>query len=493
MTPKDMMVVDANAEAMGISRSSLMENAGCSLAQKILEIVEPCRVTIFGGVGGNGGDGFVAARHLLNYGFEVEVLLLGHSCQIKSQETLTNWEILQNIDHNLSDLQITVVNDSSQITQTGSDVVVDALLGTGAHGEIKEPFSTAIDIINQSEAVKVAVDIPSGLDPHTGVVSHKAVKADHTITFHRKKTGLEKANVDYVGTVHVCDIGIPRDVEVYAGPGDLLRLRKRDQKSHKGQNGRVLIIGGSKDYSGAPALAALAVLGSGADLSIVTCPKVVSSAIRSYSQDLIVKSLPSDVILPSDVDTIIKFSKNVDSVVLGCGIGTEEGTKLAVNQILENIEKPVLLDADALKLVDLDIINQKLELVLTPHSSEFKAVFGTEVPENLDDKISLIRNLTLKSSFTILLKGKIDLIGYNGLFKLNKTGNPGMTVGGTGDCLAGLVGGLMAQGHSGFEAALLGAYINGRAGDLTKEKYGYNFTASDILRFLPQAFLSDTD
>jgi NAD(P)H-hydrate epimerase len=315
------------------------------------------------------------------------------------------------------------------------------------------------------------------------------VKADHTITFHRKKTGLEKGSVDYLGTVHVCDIGIPRDAEVYTGPGDLLRLQKRDQKSHKGQNGRVLIIGGSKDYSGAPALAALAALGSGADLSIVACPKVISSAIRSYSPDIIVKSLPSDVILPSDVDTIIKFSEKVDSVVLGCGIGTEEGTKLAVNQIIANIAKPVLLDADALKLVDLDVINEKLELVLTPHSSEFKALFGKDVPENLDDRISLIRNLTLKSSFTVLLKGRTDLIGYNGLFKLNKTGNPGMTVGGTGDCLAGLVGGLIAQGHSGFEAALLGAYINGRAGNFAKEKYGYNFTASDILRFLPKAFL----
>jgi NAD(P)H-hydrate epimerase len=482
-----MMVVDANAEAMGISRSSLMENAGGSLARKIVEIVDPCRVTIFAGVGGNGGDGFVAARHLLNYGFGVEVLLLAHPCQIKSQETLTNWELLEKIDRNLSDLQITVVNDSSQVTQTGSDVVVDALFGTGVHGKIREPFSTAIDVINQSKAIKVAVDVPSGLDPLTGLVGHKAVKAHHTITFHRKKTGLEKARSDYVGTIHVCDIGIPLDAELYAGPGDLLRLRKRDQKSHKGQNGRVLIIGGSKDYSGAPALAALAALGSGADLSIVICPKVVSTAIRSYSPDIIVESLPSDVILPSDVDTILKFSEKVDSVVLGCGVGTEEGTKLAVNQIIENIEKPVLMDADALKLVDKDLLYEKdSEIVVTPHAAEFKALFGKDVTGNLEDKIGLIRNLTLNSTFTILLKGRIDLIGFNGLLKLNNTGNPGMTVGGTGDCLAGLVGGLMAQGHSGFEAALLGAYINGRAGDLAREKFGYSFTATQVLNFLPQ-------
>jgi len=486
MTPKDMMVVDANAEAMGISRSSLMENAGCSLAQKIVEIIEPGRVTIFAGVGGNGGDGFVAARHLLNYGFEVEVLLLGHPCQFRSRETRNNWQVLERIDSILSDLRIKTVNDSSQINETESDVVVDALLGTGVHGKIREPISTAIDALNQSRGVKVAVDIPSGLDPLTGVVSHKAVQADHTITFHRKKIGLEKAMTDYVGTIHVCDIGIPRDAELYTGPGDLLRLQGRDQKSHKGQNGRVLVIGGSKDYSGAPALAALAALGAGVDISIIVCPKIVSSNIRSFSPDIIVKSLPSDAILPSDVDNILKSTENVDSVIMGCGIGTEEGTKVAVNQILENIEKPVLLDADALKLVDLDIISTELELVLTPHSAEFKKVFDKGVPKDLDDKIGLIRNLTLKNSFTILLKGEIDVIGQNGLFKLNKTGNPGMTVGGTGDCLAGLVGGLMAQGYSGFESAFIGAYINGKAGNHAQDKFGYNFTATQLLGFIPQ-------
>ncbi len=486
MTPKDMMVVDANAEAMGISRSSLMENAGCSLAQKIVDLVEPGRVTIFAGVGGNGGDGFVAARHLLNYGFTVEVLLLGHPCQFKSTETRNNWQVLERIDSRLSDLELTVVTDASQIKETGSDILIDALLGTGARGKIREPFATAIDVLNQSKGIKVTVDIPSGLDPLTGVVLHKAVKADHTITFHRKKIGLEKASADYVGTLHVCDIGIPRDAEVYAGPGDLLRLHKRDQNSHKGQNGRVMVIGGSKDYSGAPALAALAALGAGADISIVTCPKIVASNIRSFSPDLMVKSLPYDVILPSDVDNILKLAENVDSVVMGCGIGTEDGTKVAVNQIIEHIKKPVLLDADALKLVDRGLITDKLELVLTPHSSEFKSVFSKEVPKKLEDKIGLIRNITLKNSFTVLLKGNTDVIGQNGLFRLNKTGNPGMTVGGTGDCLAGLVGGLMAQGHSGFQASLLGAYINGTAGDMALDNFGHNFTATQLIGFLPQ-------
>lgn len=486
MTPKDMMVVDANAEAMGIPRLSLMENAGSGLAQKIAELVEPGAVTIFAGIGGNGGDGFVAARHLLNQGFEVEVLILGHPCQIKSKETLINWKVLEKIDNNRNDLQVNVVKDSTQITPPHSKVVVDALLGTGVRGKVREPFSTAIDVINQSKSIKVAVDIPSGLDPLTGEVSDKTVKADHTVTFHRKKAGLKKASEDYVGTIHVCDIGIPRDAEVFTGPGDLLRLQKRDNKSHKGQNGRVLVIGGSKDYSGAPAIAALAALGSGTDIAIVTCPNVVASDIRSYSPDLIVKSLPNDLILPNDVDNILKISEAADSVIIGCGMGVEEGTRLALNQLMERIEKPVLLDADALKLVDRGVINEELETVVTPHAFEFKAFFGKDVPENLEDKMELIRNLTLNCPSTIILKGKTDIIGSNGAVRLNNTGNPGMTVGGTGDCLAGVVGGLMSQGHTGLEAGFLGAYINGRAGDLAKEKFGYNFTATKLLDFIPE-------
>lgn len=491
MTPKDMMVVDANAEAMGISRSSLMENAGCSLAQKIMEITEPSGVTIFAGIGGNGGDGFVAARHLLNSGFKVDVLLIGHPCQIKSVEARNNWQVLEKIDSLLSALRLRVVTDSSQIEDPGSDVVVDALLGTGTRGRIKEPFSTAIDVINRSKGIKVAVDIPSGINPLTGTVSHKAVQADYTITFHRKKTGIEKASSKYVGYVQVCDIGIPLDAEVCTGPGDLIRLQERDINSHKGQNGRVLVIGGGQDYSGAPALAALAALGSGVDISVVVCPKIVASEIRSFSPDLIVKSLPSHAILPSDVDKILKLAANMDSVIMGCGIGTEEGTRVAVNQIVKNIRKPILLDADALKLVDLDQAGKGLELVLTPHSSEFKTVFAKSVPENLEDKIDLIKSITLKKSFTVVLKGNTDVISFNGLFKLNKTGNPGMTVGGTGDCLAGLVGGLMAQGHPGFESAFLGAYINGRAGDQAIIEYGNNFTATQLLDFIPQAMRLD--
>ena len=489
MTPKDMMVIDANAEALGIPRTSLMENAGKCLARKIARDRRSCKVAIFAGNGGNGGDGFVAARYLLNQGFEVELFLLTHPSLIKSEEARLNWEVLQQISKGFGQLRLEILLDSSYLRNSDAEIVVDALLGTGVRGILREPISTAVDIINQSNGFKIAVDIPTGVDPDSGMVKDKAVRADVTITFHRVKEGLNIASVEYVGSIEVCDIGIPNEIEIFTGPGDLLRLKKRDDESHKGQNGRVMVIGGSQDYSGAPALAAISSLRSGADLALVVCPRVVSSVIKSYSPDLIVKSLGDDLLTPRDTGKILEIAKNVDSVILGCGIGLEDETAVALSVLLEEIQKPMIIDADALKIIEVEHLSQRdYETVLTPHKTEFKALFGKEVLGNLEDMAEVVLDASQNCGCTILLKSSVDIIAKGDKLRLNSTGNPGMTVGGTGDCLAGLVGGLMAQGHHGFEAAFLGAYINGKAGDLAAEEYGYNFTATDILSFIPRVF-----
>jgi ADP-dependent NAD(P)H-hydrate dehydratase / NAD(P)H-hydrate epimerase len=489
MTPKDMMVADANSEAMGIPRTSLMENAGSCLARRIINNRKPCKVAIFAGNGGNGGDGFVAARYLINHGFEVEVFLLSDPSLIKSSETRMNWEVLERMSTGTNPLSLKIIKDASYLHKTDSEVVVDALLGTGVRGNLREPVSTAVDIINQSEGFKVAVDVPTGVDPGSGMVGDKAVRADVTVTFHKVKVGLNIASVEYVGSIDVCDIGIPREAELFTGPGDLLRLPNRDKKSHKGQNGKVLVIGGSKEYSGAPALAALSSLGAGADISVVACPSKLSSVIRSYSPDLIVHSLSDDFMNPKDTEEIVKFSENFDSVVLGCGIGREKETSLAVNDLVVEIEKPMVIDADALKMVGPGVIPRRIhETVITPHAGEFREFSGITAPQNLQDKIKAVKDVSRESEATVILKGSVDVIAGNDKLKLNSTGNPGMSVGGTGDCLAGLTGALIAQGLDAFEAAFLGAYINGLAGDLAFEEYGYNFRATDVLKFIPKAF-----
>lgn len=489
MTPKDMMVLDANAKALGIPKQSLMENAGRCLAYKIIHLFKPCNVAILAGTGGNGGDGFVSARYLINKGFEVHVYLLGHPSRIKSAESLRNWEVLQSIKKLHSPLKITVVGDSSELPVIQADIIIDALLGTGTDGKLREPISSAVDIINKSKGIKVAVDIPSGLDPLTGKVFDKSVQADFTVTFHQEKSGFKDAKLEYLGEIHICDIGIPVEAEFSTGPGDLLRLKKRFKISHKGQNGRVLVVGGSKDYSGAPAIAALSSLKSGSDIAVVACPSIVSTVIMSYSPDLIVKSLTDDLITPKDLDKILELSTNADSLVIGCGIGREDETADALNNIIEKVDKPVVIDADALKIIDPELIKKSdVESVLTPHSAEFNALFSVKIPELLKQRIETVVKVSKSYDATVVLKGATDIIAFNDEIKLNATGNPGMTVGGTGDCLAGLIGGLIAQGHHAFEAAFLGAYVNGRAGDLAAEDYGYNFTTSDMLNYIPKAF-----
>ncbi|HTX61043.1 MAG TPA: NAD(P)H-hydrate dehydratase [Methanobacterium sp.] len=489
MTPKDMMVLDANAEALGIPRHSLMESAGKCLAYKIIHLTGPCKVSIFAGVGGNGGDGFVAARYLVNKGFEVEINFLGNAYQIKSPESRINWEVIKKIEKYSELLKIINIGDSSKLRPSTADFVVDALLGTGTQGKLREPISSAVDIINRSKGIKIAVDTPSGLDPLTGKVFDKAIHADYTVTFHEEKSGFKDAKKEYVGEVHVCDIGIPRETELFTGPGDLLRLKDREKTSHKGQNGKVLVVGGSKDYSGAPALAALSALRSGVDLSVVACPSSVSSVIRSYSPDIIVRSLTGVDIGADDVDKILDLSKDVDAIIMGCGAGKRHETAETLNKVIESIDKPLVIDADTLKTLDLELLKKlDVEVVLTPHFNEFTSLFKNELQESLKNKIEAVKEAAVKSNATVILKGSVDIIAQNEKLKLNSTGNPGMTVGGTGDCLAGLIGGLIAQGHSAYEAAFLGAYINGKAGDLAAFQYGYHFKATDMLKYIPQAF-----
>ncbi len=484
-----MMVIDANAEAMGIPKSSLMENAGKCIAAKLFEISKPCKVSIFAGTGGNGGDGFVTARHLLNKGFNVEIYLLGHPLQIKSHESQKNWYVLQKMSNETNSIIINQIEDASQLKSIDSDIIVDAILGTGTKGRLREPISSAVDIINNSSGIVIAVDIPTGLDPQTGTVDDKAIEADFTVTFHKEKSGIKKADTKYVGRASVCDIGIPIEAELFTGPGDLLRLNNREINSHKGQNGSVLIVGGNRNYSGAPALAALSSLRSGVDLSVVACPNSVASPIRSYSPDLIVNGLSDNYITFDDTSRILELSEDSDVMVLGCGMGREEETGLALTEMIEKIQMPIVLDADALKILDLDLVTKyNGEVILTPHKAEFKTFFGIDVPEKIEQKIDVVSEASKECKSTILLKGVIDIISNGISVKLNSTGNPGMTVGGTGDILAGLVGGLLAQGHKAYEAAYLGSFINGAAGDIALKDYGYNFLASDILKYIPRVF-----
>src|SRR5690606_6178075 len=301
------------------------------------------------------------------------------------------------------------------------------------------------------------------------------------------KTGLmsEKAK-EYTGIIRVAEIGISADAEQYVGPGDLMTLRRRESSGHKGDSGRILVIGGGP-YSGAPALAALAALKAGADLVTAAVPANVAEIVASYSPNLIVRKLSSNILCPEDVSILLDLINSHNVVVMGMGLGRAPETLETVRKILPFCRKAVL-DADALAALS-DTVFESLagncDLIVTPHAGEFALLRDMKTTENQDSLIKADREFSEKKGVVTLLKGKIDIISDGKQTLLNRTGNTGMTVGGTGDVLAGLTGSLFSRNPA-FLAAACAAYINGAAGDLAFEKAGNGLLATDILEKIPE-------
>ena len=477
ITSAQMAAIDANCEYLGIRRLQLMENAGAAVANAVKKRAESGNVVIIAGRGNNGGDTFVAARHLK--GYDTTVILLGRKEEIKTPEALHNWNALERTSITLSQVTDAAQLDPNVIKKAG--VIIDGIFGTGIRGKIREPESTAIDLVNSSDAFVIAVDVPSGFDPDGGKFE-KAVKADLTLTFHKMKTGMMKKRADeYTGEIQVIDIGVPLEAEFFVGPGDIQPFLIRPASSHKGDAGRVLVIGGGA-YSGAPALAALAALRAGADIVTVAAPKSVSDIIASFSPNLIVRSLSGNRLILKDVPLILELIKKHDVIVMGMGLGTEGATLEAVKKIIPMCVKAVI-DADAL-IPDVLQAGHK-DIIVTPHAGEMKRLSGADVPENEKKKLAFVRNFAKDNKLTVLLKGKMDIISDGMEFRANRTGNAGMTVGGTGDVLAGLTGALFAK-HDAFSAACAAAFINGAAGDLAFEEFGYGLLATDVIDRIPE-------
>lgn len=486
-----MKALDRNCEYLGLLPIQLMENAGAVIAQSIREKLESGKVLFVAGRGNNGGDAFVAARHLAgSSGYAVKVILLGKAQDIRTREACHNFSLLK-----FSSVQTLEIRDSSQLTTAASDwfseadMIIDAVFGTGVKEDIKEPESIAIDLINRAGTEGknvISVDIPSGLDPD-GADFKKAVYAELTVTFHRMKTGLisERAK-EYTGTIKVAEIGICADAEKYVGPGDLTMLYRRKSEGHKGDSGKILVIGGGP-YSGAPAFAALAALRAGADIVTVAVPAPIAEIVASYSPNLIVRKLSSDVLCPEDLPILSDLLNSHDVVVIGMGLGRATETFEAVRKILPFCRKAVI-DADALSAIS-DSIFETLagncELIVTPHAREFARLRNTKTPESQEARIKAAREFSEEKGVVTLLKGKIDIISDGKQTLLNRTGNAGMTVGGTGDALAGLTGALFSRNPA-FLAAACAAYINGAAGDLAFEKAGNGLLATDLIEKIPE-------
>ncbi|MDI9611132.1 MAG: NAD(P)H-hydrate dehydratase [Archaeoglobales archaeon] len=452
---KDMRILDLNCEYFGLSRLQLMENAGKAVAEEIMKRFKSGKVAIFAGSGNNGGDGFVTARHLK--GFEVEIYLAGEP---KTEIAMKNFEILQKANYKIQ-----------KISECDAEIVVDALLGTGIAGKPRGEYAKAIELINSMEAFKVAVDVPSGLNADTGEYE-LAVKADLTVTFHKMKPGILKAK-EICGEVVVKDIGIPEQFEKLCGAGDLVATYKRFEEGHKGMHGRVAVIGGG-DYTGAVAFASLSAYHAGADIVITAVPESIKGVVASFSPNLIVRGLKGDKITPKNLKEAEEIVKRSDVAVIGMGVGENPEFKEFVEELLKSCKKAVL-DAEGIT----GNIPEGVECILTPHRGELKKNFNAEPKD--------VQKVAKEIGAVFLLKGKEDVITDGYRTKVNRTGNAGMTVGGTGDVLAGICGALLCLDDA-FHSACAGAFINGFAGDLCLEKFGYNYTSMHLIEMLPEAF-----
>ena len=263
-------------------------------------------------------------------------------------------------------------------------------------------------------------------------------------------------------------------------------IRPRRIDSHKGENGKVMVIGGSWLYHGAPFLSAMASLRCGVDLAYIAAPEKIATAIRALSPNIIVLPL-SDLKLTRGVaKRVLKILPEIDSMVIGPGLasGGEAGIELVVKEALA-LGRGIVLDATALYSSILEKVSGG-RVVLTPHAGEFKRVFGKDVPSKLDERVKLVKEEAEKNRVTILLKGRFDVISNGVEVMVNKTGTPAMTVGGTGDVLSGIVAALLAWGNDPFEAAASAAWINGKAGELATSRFGLHILATDIIDFLPE-------
>lgn len=444
ITPARMRVVDTNAIALGVTELQLMESAGRALADHALSF-NPDRVLVLCGKGNNGGDGMVAARYLQR-GIDTDVCYLDLGRRSRACEH--QLAALRHAAVSLHPFQCREDLETLQPVFEKADVILDALLGIGLKGSPGEPLATGIAMANASRATIIAADVPS-----------PGMRADRICSFHRAKT--EGATV--------VDIGIPVEAECTVGPGELTLLPVRGKKAHKGVGGEVLVIGGGP-YQGAPYLAGLGALRAGADIVRIASP------VFEPVPDLIYERLEGKLIGTEHTGRLITLARNADVVVCGNGLGKESHG--VVEAVAPHCKKAVF-DADALRL---PLPSARGETIYTPHAGEFARITGTYLPEDTLNRARVARKAGIIG--TVILKGHTDVITDGTRVRFNRTGDPAMTVGGTGDVLAGIAGALLCQLPA-FEAACIAAYVNGRAGQAAAAGRGGGMLASDLIDKIP--------
>ena len=537
-TAEQMRQIDSLAiRDFGLPGAVLMENAGRHVERVVAalarEIGAGARILVIAGKGNNGGDGFVVARHLRDQGHDVRVCLLPKGSDLLGDAAL-NYGIAKQTGVPIHE-EATAGDIAASLVDT--DLVVDAILGTGVRGEVQGPARAAIEALADFAGLVVAVDIPSGIDADTGAICGVAVRADITVTFGLAKVGLCLApGADYTGQLEVVDIGLPGallDADTLStfltGPAAAATmLPRRWTAMHKGDAGRVFVIAGSVGMTGAAAMCSEAVLRSGAGLVTLGVPASINDILEVKVTEVMTLPLPEApgrTLAVEALEPALKFAADCGVVALGPGLSTARQTQAFVREFITQCTKPLVLDADGLNACAGApglIAGRSAPTVVTPHPGELARLFehaavggasrgaggemrgglsrGAGVPPAIfwagstsaiqANRLAIAREAAQLLNSIVVLKGARTIIASPaGAAWINPTGNEGMAKGGSGDVLTGIIAGLLAGGAEPLDAAVAGAYYHGLAGDFAAEELGTRgMIAGDVLRWLPKAF-----
>lgn len=499
-----MQAIDRRAiEYLGIAGAVLMENAGAGIVRRLTEILPDLaskKAFVFCGKGNNGGDGFVIARHLIQLGMDVTVLLIGGCDELKGSAK-SNAFTAKKLGIPVHEINTENINSFDRKLRH-CDLIIDALFGTGLSKPATDFMATVINKINQHKKFTVSVDINSGVDADSGLLIGPHVFSDLTFALASiKRSHLLHPAAGIMKKVELLDIGIPhksyseQNIQVHLTEERDIKsiFQSRPLDSHKGNYGHVLVLAGSIGKSGAAGLAALAALRSGCGLCTLALPETCQKAFELHPMEVMTIPLPeteSGTLSLKAKEPILKLLKGKSAIALGPGLSTDPETVRLIGELLPSIAGPLVLDADAINAFEdhidwLESLNPNV--ILTPHPKEMSRLSGLTIHEIQNNRINVTSEFAQKHSLILLLKGAPSLIGMpDGKVYINSTGNPGMATGGSGDVLTGIIAGLAAQNISLPNAAIAGAYIHGHAGDLFADKESQtSLIAGDLLRTLP--------
>jgi hydroxyethylthiazole kinase-like uncharacterized protein yjeF len=509
-TAEEMQRCDRAAiTKVGIPSILLMENAGRSVADVIEEefgSVSGKLIYIICGKGNNGGDGFVVARHLHNRGAKVKIFLVPKASQLKGDPKTNHsilWKTLK--QDKSSALQILEkINAQTLRRQPPPDVVVDALFGTGFSGAVGGEYAGLIEWMNDCGAKVVAVDIPSGVNANNGNVENLAVSADVTVTMGLRKIGLlVHRGMACSGEVHVADIGIPNTVYEHSGirtwyvqRADVRRmLPRRPPNAHKHSVGKIFVLAGSRGLTGAAVMSCNAAMRAGAGAVVLGIPESLLPVVARKLTEVMANPLAEtdeQSVSRAAVPEVSRFIKWADVVVLGPGLGRNKETVEVILELIETTKKPLLIDADGLNALTLDLRvlrRRKAETILTPHTGELSRLVRLTAEEIEENRVEVARSESKALRSYLVLKGAPTAVGTpDGDVFINSTGNPGMATAGAGDVLTGTIAAFWGQHLIAVQSSVCGVYIHGYAGDLARDKYGeMGLTATDLIEALPRA------